>query len=217
MRMRLVCYWQGNTEQSWQLQEYLGFFREVQRGGVSPEGFELPVTSSPKPCRVGRAHTHVPLKDTAMISHPYLKTLRGTRGGTLSQVPTHTQAKGASLQRQISKCFGSATSENLLYAQLFTKKPTTILHRLSNLHPCTKSAFLGCLSHGFMLSVKQINYTVLIVCILSIFAAFPEKADMLLHFNKLYFLPRVLTHRHIVLFFIVIFRPNVVPLHKCLH
>lgn len=69
---------------------------------------------------------------------------------------------------------------------------------------------------GFMLSIKQINHTVLIVCILHILAAFPEKADTLLLFHELYFLPYVLvTHGDIVLFFIVIFRPNVVSLHKC--
>lgn len=156
MRMHLVCYWQGNTEQSWQLQEYLGFFRDVQRGDVSPEGFELPVTSSPKPCRVGRAHTHVPLKDTAMMtSHPYLKTLRGTRGGTLSQVPTHTQAKGATPQRQISKCFGSATSENLLYAQLFPKKPTTIWEALSS---CT----------GCQISILALNQPFWVACLVAL-------------------------------------------------
>lgn len=82
MRMHLVCYWQGNTEQSLQLKNILGFFRGVKWGGMNPEGFELLVTSSPKPCRVGRAQTHPTERHSNDDISPTPENTTGTRGGS---------------------------------------------------------------------------------------------------------------------------------------
>lgn len=155
MRMRLVCYWQGNIKQSLQLQEYLGFFRGVQRGVASPEGF----LSSAAPNPAGWVeHTHVSHWKTQQWWHLTVsQSCVGPGEAALlpcartTGFPLCPQAKGASPHRQISKCFDSATSENL-HAQLFTKKPhhnlrdSLFLQRLSNLPSFTTSAFLGCLS-----------------------------------------------------------------------
>lgn len=128
MRMHLECYWQGNTEQSLHCRRIWGFLvvhKEVvwvQRG--------LSILSPAAPNPAGRVE-RVPLKGTAMMRSP--PTSQNTvvpgeaalePGAHTTGLPLCTRAKGASPHRQISKCFDSATLENLLHAQLFTKKKT---------------------------------------------------------------------------------------------
>lgn len=131
-----------------------GFFRGVQRGGVSPEGSELPATSSPKACRKGRAHTHVPLKDTAMMaSHPHLKTLRGTRGVPTPQVfLCALRPSGHPLKDK----FPNALIQPLLR--------TSSMHSFSQKHPPqfeTPSSCTGC-----QISLLALNQLFWVACLL---------------------------------------------------
>lgn len=230
--MHLVCYWQGNIEQSLQLQENLGVFRVVQRGGVSPEGFELPVTSSPKPCRVGRAHTRVPWKDTAMMtSHPHLKTLSRARGGSpwarcphYRFVLVHSGQRGLRSQTNFQMLWLSHFWEPPPWTP-FHKKPhhnlrDSFLHSLSNPSPWTKSAFLGCLS---CVALCCLLSKLIILSLLFAFDIFLQPSQkkltcyctlIIYTFFHVYFL--LATYGDIVLVFIVIVRPSVVSLYKCL-
>lgn len=148
----------------------------------------------------------------------------------MSKVPTLQICPGALRPEgpPLTDKFPNALTQPLLRTSsmdTFPQKPhhnlrDSFLHSLSNPSPCTKSAFLGCLS---CVALCCLLSKLIILSLLFAFDIFLQPSQkkltcyctlIIYTFFHVYFL--LATYGDIVLVFIVIVRPSVVSLYKCL-